>query len=215
MLGSPLHVRGKAPYKPLIHRVIGITPAYAGKSITSCPVRTAGKDHPRVCGEKSTSFACNAAMSGSPPRVRGKGCSGSCPCESAGITPAYAGKRPITADRYALAGDHPRVCGEKWINARCGIRTRGSPPRMRGKAGHGVEGGQHLGITPAYAGKRVSSIKWQWKTRDHPRVCGEKVVAGRVQTAAKGSPPRMRGKAGQRRRHFRNTGITPAYAGKR
>ena len=30
-----------------------------------------------------------------------------------GITPAYAGKSVPCPDRGPLAGDHPRVCGEK------------------------------------------------------------------------------------------------------
>ena len=30
-----------------------------------------------------------------------------------GITPAYAGKRACSGNTDRLAGDHPRVCGEK------------------------------------------------------------------------------------------------------
>ena len=50
--------------------------------------------------------------------------------------------------------DHPRVCGEK--------------------LGRLLLGGQALGITPAYAGKRAGLPSPAGGGRDHPRVCGEK-----------------------------------------
>ena len=71
-----------------------------------------------------------------------------------GITPAYAGKRlPVTA-RCRSRGDHPRLCGEKFVSFSKFVRVLGSPPPMRGKAY--VRGHVMLlsGITPAYAGKR-------------------------------------------------------------
>ena len=51
----------------------GITPAYAGKSDEVCQIYPAGRDHPRVCGEKRH---CRRKK-----EIR------------LGITPAYAGKR--------------------------------------------------------------------------------------------------------------------------
>ena len=90
----------------------------------------------------------------------------------------------------------------------------GSPPRMRGKVAGGVIIGVLLGITPAYAGKRVrdsfcKDIRW-----DHPRVCGEKPRRGSGLNLILGSPPRMRGKGSADVRTGQRTGITPAYAGK-
>ena len=32
-----------------------------------------------------------------------------------GITPAYAGKRMDNKAKAKAKGDHPRVCGEKWM----------------------------------------------------------------------------------------------------
>ena len=46
-------MRGKAA-RTLIHNdIIGITPAYAGKSLSGLSVRLLYRDHPRLCGEKS------------------------------------------------------------------------------------------------------------------------------------------------------------------
>ena len=91
-LGSPPHMRGKAP--PLLphHVVYGITPAYAGKRSPCQFVFDAVKDHPRICGEKAgiTFFALRPL--GSPPHMRGKVHRGVRHAEQSGITPAYAGK---------------------------------------------------------------------------------------------------------------------------
>ena len=70
--GSPPRMRGKAEQ---IHPEAGrkrITPAHAGKSWCADPSRSAGRDHPRVCGEKRKTLAPASSGKGSPPRVRGK-----------------------------------------------------------------------------------------------------------------------------------------------
>ena len=70
-------------------------------------------------------------------------------------------------------------------------------------------------VSPAYAGKRIKiSLKFR-ASEDHPRVCGEKCAPTAQQNTATGSPPRMRGKAGQIQSQTPELGITPAYAGKR
>ena len=132
-----------------------------------------------------------------------------------GITPAYAGKR-WTADQFQqVRRDHPRVCGEKFSGVWSSSGGRGSPPRMRGKARFKSVITQAIGITPAYAGKSRTSLRSRWMPRDHPRVCGEKPHAVQFSVDGVGSPPRMRGKAGERSGLFMEAGITPAYAGKR
>ena len=86
---------------------------------------------------------------------------------------------------------------------------------MRGKAVFGLPLMLFAGITPAYAGKRVTIFwKGEWG-RDHPRVCGEKGHLIKVRLIVSGSPPRMRGKAAIAARRGPAARITPAYAGKR
>ena len=86
---------------------------------------------------------------------------------------------------------------------------------MRGKEGSTTIYQGALGITPAYAGKR-SRRRPTWRGwRDHPRVCGEKILSDSSEQAEGGSPPRMRGKGRPRRDKNGQRGITPAYAGKR
>ena len=72
-----------------------------------------------------------------------------------------------------------------------------------------------LGITPAYAGKRLMSSNSLTAHRDHPRVCGEKKSKSVKTGRHAGSPPRMRGKELQSEENMTCGRITPAYAGKR
>ena len=106
--------------------------------------------------------------------MRGKGASPLTFCVLPGITPAYAGKRPIPFVLLLLRRDHPRVCGEK-IRYAINIEINtGSPPRMRGKEIAPLSVWLYLGITPAYAGKSSHSYGIYQAGWDHPRVCGEK-----------------------------------------
>ena len=70
--------------------------------------------------------------------------------------------------------DHPRVCGEKQTLPTNRKTMRGSPPRVRGKAGRLERLRRTARITPACAGKSASSAVTSISARDHPRVCGEK-----------------------------------------
>ena len=85
---------------------------------------------------------------------------------------------------------------------------------MRGKAHFKQALLEHLGITPAYAGKRNCGRQSRCSTSDHPRVCGEKFFAAYGAMPLSGSPPRMRGKVGALYCKSPVDGITPACAGK-
>ena len=52
--GSPPRMRGKARRWRWSWKITRITPAYAGKRIRRVKMPTPVRDHPRVCGEKST-----------------------------------------------------------------------------------------------------------------------------------------------------------------
>ena len=146
--------------------------------------------------------------------MRGKETDSRRQCCSAGITPAYAGKRTL----FCLAGrrnrDHPRVCGEKGRTGALDVVQRGSPPRMRGKVRELLFSFHCARITPAYAGKSAANTWITNKIKDHPRVCGEKPSCSGCSTAVMGSPPRMRGKVYGIVLMLVALGITPAYAGK-
>ena len=114
--------------------------------------------------------------------------------ERNGITPACAGKSNQITPVSRRGEDHPRVCGEKELQASVFRSTWGSPPRVRGK-GLGCRKSQaDYGITPACAGKRTMPLQKYVSAKDHPRVCGEKYSEICNNFFGQGSPPRVRGK---------------------
>ena len=54
VVGSPPPMRGKVVLDRLPKRIVGITPAYAGKRCEFHSVGQFSEDHPRLCGEKHT-----------------------------------------------------------------------------------------------------------------------------------------------------------------
>ena len=147
--------------------------------------------------------------------MRGKDRIWLCAGRKDGITPAYAGKSSQSPCRNRYPGDHPRVCGEKLYFDPSTGTYKGSPPRMRGKGNKIRPFVGDVGITPAYAGKSFGMRRRTTPAGDHPRVCGEKAYQIWPADLRRGSPPRMRGKVGDKLSVAFSPGITPAYAGKR
>ena len=65
-------MRGKDPHTCFQMLVLGITPAYAGKSADRQVVIVRQWDHPRLCGEKVLLERPLDTVGGSPPPMRGK-----------------------------------------------------------------------------------------------------------------------------------------------
>ena len=89
-------------------------------------------------------------------------------------------------------------------------RGLGSPPRRRGKGGRSVVYWSRKGITPAWAGKRLTRPAMTGTPRDHPRIGGEKVRAMVAAGTFLGSPPHRRGKVRNERNEIMEVRITPA-----
>ena len=90
--GSPPHGRGKGPAGAPVGRLVGITPAWAGKSFKQLYAKCFCQDHPRMGGEKTLRSSPFTSCAGSPPHGRGKAILRSRELEALGITPAWAGK---------------------------------------------------------------------------------------------------------------------------
>ena len=170
--GSPPRMRGKQYELFSDSAYVGITPAYAGKTLNDKGYIDFYQDHPRVCGENHSCVLLYYIRVGSPPRMRGKHFLNHLNNRHIGITPAYAGKTssflslpsPWITPAYAgktkrgrnpalSVRDHPRVCGENRFQVQSFSCKEGSPPRMRGKPHQVHVQSCGVGITPAYAGK--------------------------------------------------------------
>ena len=92
-----------------------IIPAYAGSTTGRSPTRSASRDHPRVCGEHHSRVNCELRIEGSSPRMRGAHKANFIADRTVGIIPAYAGSTLELQRLGLLHRDHPRVCGEHFI----------------------------------------------------------------------------------------------------
>ena len=186
MRGAPLVLAASPPPSRII-------PAYAGSTNYYRTQPLDCRDHPRVCGEHCRPLPRGGGGRGSSPRMRGAREVPRSTVVVYGIIPAYAGSTHASKVLSAATEDHPRVCGEHtWTSSKSGVLT-GSSPRMRGARAVPQMRGAAIGIIPAYAGSTPHASVDSRRQRDHPRVCGEHEIAGRVYRFIEGSSPRMRG----------------------
>ena len=211
--GSSPRVRGTRAQGAHGEQRHGIIPACAGNTHANPGPNGGTGDHPRVCGEHSTRPMKLALSMGSSPRVRGTRRRASSALPWAGIIPACAGNTEDPAWTTAQRRDHPRVCGEHAVCPPMRPRTLGSSPRVRGTLRQGQRDPRDPGIIPACAGNTRFDVSRSARHKDHPRVCGEHVVAALAQAAHAGSSPRVRGTPAGRCRCAWRRRIIPACAG--
>ena len=72
ILGSPPHARGRPLNSSVSLRVLRITPACAGKTLSRFRRMRPRKDHPRMRGEDFVPIPAHEAPKGSPPHARGR-----------------------------------------------------------------------------------------------------------------------------------------------
>ncbi len=120
-------------------RLVGITPAHAGKRKSKMTISIQKQDHPRTRGEKMASNTYEAVGNR--------------------ITPAHAGKSLQWVEAMCFVKDHPRTRGEKSASILTAGLVIGSPPHTRGKAEWRQKRIPQTGITPAHAGKSVNMYR--------------------------------------------------------
>ena len=150
--GSSPHVRGTPRRGDGRGDPFGIIPACAGNTWVEPRKAPAPRDHPRMCGEHATLSGMVASRRGSSPHVRGTLGSRLGYLWSTGIIPACAGNTPTVADSRSHGRDHPRMCGEHWLQHRCVNWTLGSSPHVRGTPRTSGRRDGWRGIIPACAG---------------------------------------------------------------
>ena len=213
-MGSSPRMRGKPTVGVSAYTLIGLIPAYAGKTRFETARASGSRAHPRVCGENCAWCLMWAGRGGSSPRMRGKRSWTVTSVGRSGLIPAYAEKTTPAWSGPFLPRAHPRVCGENWNCCGSTLPPSGSSPRMRGKLA-GAQGGTGADrLIPAYAGKTPDLMQKARTRWAHPRVCGENRAARTRARLAKGSSPRMRGKQKLPASSDWIAGLIPAYAGK-
>ena len=95
--------------------VLGLIPAWAGKTGVVAVMVTAGRAHPRVGGENEDDLVHGNDVAGSSPRGRGKRRGGPPGRNKGGLIPAWAGKTATCPYSESRGWAHPRVGGENAI----------------------------------------------------------------------------------------------------
>ena len=150
--GSSPHVRGALSLTLSARMLVGIIPACAGSTRTSCNLWGCHRDHPRMCGEHRNRRSGTPTAAGSSPHVRGARC-GRETCRSRpGIIPACAGSTRSWTCPIPRTRDHPRMCGEHALLMTRATSRPGSSPHVRGALRDRVHRRRHAGIIPACAG---------------------------------------------------------------
>ena len=130
---------------------------------------------------------------GSSPRVRGTHGARDRWRRRSRFIPACAGNAAADSGVGAARAVHPRVCGERAVEAASFALSGGSSPRVRGTL-HRVERGvRRERFIPACAGNAPSGDVWTAIATVHPRVCGERRSWAAAMRSSAGSSPRVRG----------------------
>ena len=152
-LGSPPLVRERHVISSQRKRILGITPARAGKTGRTSSYYTGTRDHPRSCGKDIPLQAFIDTEPGSPPLVRERPEFSRIVRHTIGITPARAGKTIIALGTWGQQQDHPRSCGKDRTASTLKCSGAGSPPLVRERPVCSYPTPSCVGITPARAGK--------------------------------------------------------------
>ena len=206
-------MRGTRPHEEHHRRPHRIIPARAGNARPSRPARCHPADHPRACGERTSSQCRERRSPGSSPRVRGTLGYATFACCTLRIIPARAGNAGVVDDQPGAHADHPRACGER---SGASFRTRGrsgSSPRVRGTLSGWTDSPAATRIIPARAGNAAGVGNSDFSRSDHPRACGERDFLRPGVRPRSGSSPRVRGTPVGPDPNVRVTRIIPARAG--
>ena len=132
LMGSSPRMRGTHQCGEHYESQLGIIPAHAGNTLPTCRLLPIIRDHPRACGEHSSSVGADAPSPGSSPRMRGTPFGCLWKFSHPGIIPAHAGNTSRRTTSRLTSRDHPRACGEHQLPPIFHSQRQGSSPRMRG-----------------------------------------------------------------------------------
>ena len=150
------------------------------------------RDHPRLRGKDGQRNRCGGTGRGSPPLARERHEQGQQCSKDKRITPACAGKTRNRHQEYRECEDHPRLRGKDHGGMSSLSRASGSPPLARERHVTAMQMICWCRITPACAGKTNWPDSSMSRMRDHPRLRGKDLPAGRCSEYRWGSPPLAR-----------------------
>ena len=197
--GSPPRARGRPRTWPRPAAPVRFTPAGAGTASSASAAKSGSAVHPRGRGDGRHSKSETVSRLGSPPRARGRPGREPRRRPDPRFTPAGAGTAPPRNPGRYTKPVHPRGRGDGETKRARQDAALGSPPRARGRPvfDHGTAVAGRF--TPAGAGTACRSRPAPARPAVHPRGRGDGQMRTTNETQPGGSPPRARGRPGDRR----------------
>ena len=150
--GSSPHTRGTLPVDGTVHPDKRFIPAYAGNALYRETIWKKGTVHPRIRGERKTTFIASTSTTGSSPHTRGTQGKLDFLRRLFRFIPAYAGNAPEARHRGSSRPVHPRIRGERTLDQLQEKQNDGSSPHTRGTQLRDGPGPRGQRFIPAYAG---------------------------------------------------------------
>ena len=173
--------------------MMGLIPAYAGRTRVCGCSGGLGRAHPRLRGADPRLEDASKANSGSSPLTRGGRVVPGKKTPQIGLIPAYAGRTTGREDCGPWEEAHPRLRGADNRPDILDPENQGSSPLTRGGLGAIGYFVTALGLIPAYAGRTGAPSKSARVTRAHPRLRGADTAPARTIRGHCGSSPLTRG----------------------
>ena len=152
--------------------LVGLIPAYAGRTLRSIQLSYRRRAHPRLRGADGISWYLATAEEGSSPLTRGGLIINKSPLHFSGLIPAYAGRTRGGAYRPTDLWAHPRLRGADFPGPLLFSPLRGSSPLTRGGPGSVTSSPKTTGLIPAYAGRTPRPPRTRNTPWAHPRLRG-------------------------------------------
>ena len=211
--GRSPRVRGRPRLVGRTARSPGSIPAGAGETCRQILERALFEVDPRGCGGDRCAPATRCGRRGRSPRVRGRHGRILANARPQGSIPAGAGE---TAGVNVLPGDHgvdPRGCGGDARVLFTAAFLLGRSPRVRGRHGLNVSGGDAGRSIPAGAGETGGLFAPLGAAEVDPRGCGGDAQSSTRNLQQTGRSPRVRGRPPVHYALSRCKGSIPAGAG--
>ena len=136
-----------------------IIPTRVGTRYADYLLRTAGKDHPHACGDKTSTAVHKHSLSGSSPRVWGQGGRVQGLLQAEGIIPTRVGTSLLYLLQKSSYRDHPHACGDKYFAIGGEVLGAGSSPRVWGQVFFFFKRSNKLRIIPTRVGTRLKKSR--------------------------------------------------------
>ena len=133
--------------------MVGLIPAYAGRTNLNFAAISHRPAHPRLRGADQLGQDSQGRNLGSSPLTRGGQARHLRVLQRGGLIPAYAGRTGVCTGRNQGRWAHPRLRGADWSTWSRSLVLMGSSPLTRGGRFSAQGRRARTGLIPAYAGR--------------------------------------------------------------